>query len=1433
MSIARHHADWLSLIEVSGPFVSLPVVQRAFPQGLPDLEPGLISEVRAAYADWQENGSTTAATHAAWVQYVLQRILGFPPDLITSGQTLPPGLEARVETFHETLRPDFAILPPTDREQRLPVLLVRVYPPQQRLESPLMGVVWKASPAARMMDLLHATDLPLGLVTNGEEWQLVFAPKNESTGFASWFADLWLQEPVTLRAFQALLGQQRFFGVADDDTPAALLRASLKDQHEVTDSLGAQVRQAVELLVRDFDRLDIESNRALLAGLKEPDIYNASLTVMMRLVFLFCAEEKGLLRLGEDFYDSHYAVSTLRQQLREIADQRGEEVLERRSDAWCRLLATFRAVHGGVEHDAMRLPAYGGSLFDPDRYPFLEGRAAGTQWRSATSQPPHINNRVVLHLLEALQILRTKLPGGGPAEARRLSFRSLDIEQIGHVYEGLLDHTARRASAITLGLEGSSKAPAPLIQLTALETLAAKGNDALLDELEELTGRSRTALEKALGLRAATGKGKKKAAADAAELSIEKPAAAPQNPEAEHQLAVACGHDPRLVARVLPFAGLMRRDSFDQLLLIQEDSLHVAPGSERRSTGTHYTPRTLTEPIVLHTLEPLVYTGPAEGLPQREWKLKSPKEILALKVCDMAMGSGAFLVQVCRYLAERLVEAWDAAEKALAPNDEKSTAPLEADFDIRHSSFVILPDGSLSRGNVSERILPADSAERIALARRYVADRCLYGVDINPMAVEMAKLSLWLITLQRDRPFTFLDHALKCGDSLLGVSSVKQIENFSLRPGNRQITFATANLFRYVDEASAKRRALEDLPSNDHTQIETKNRLHAEAEAATAKVKAVADCLIALELRGLNGEAYEHHRTAEAEKVELLMTRDADASLKSPLSNFQSSLAVHAREQLRGRHTFHWAVEFPEVFSRGGFDAFVGNPPFMGGQKITGELGTDYRDYLVERLAYGQRGSADFSAYFFLRVHSLLNPEQGLAGLVATNTIAQGDSREVGLEQIAAAGAIIPRAVPSRPWPGVAALEVAHIWLRCGTWHGDYNLDDRAVVGITPFLAEPGIAIGKPFRLSANADRSFQGSIVLGMGFVLTPAQAQSLQSKDERNRAVVFPYLGGKDFNNQPDQNPSRWVINFHDWPLDRCAEGSWKTASKKDREDWLRTGLVPQDYPDRVATDFPDCLEVVERLVKPERANDRRKARREIWWRYAERAAGLYAAVKGMTHVLVCSRVSSHHFFAPADGNTVFSERLVAFALTPAKAFALLSSTVHELWAHRPGQTTHETRSTYFNESAFETFPFPPERHGLESLGESYHEFRREIMQARQEGLTKTYNRFHDRGEQSADIARLRELHVEMDQAVAAAYGWSDLDLGHDFHPTKQGERYTLSEPARRTVLDRLLALNHQRYEEELKAGLHDKKKPKGKKPPPKPKDDDQEPPEQAELF
>lgn len=694
MSVTRHHAEWLSLIEISGPFLSMPVLLKAFPQGLDELSTD--QEVRKrlgeAYDEWLEDRASDKpdpAIHRAWVRLVLDEVLGFEgvegDPLLIEGPAIPASLRVRVPEQGETLSPDLVLVNPKgDSNPGKPRLLIQLLPAGQGLEKPLSGQRWKASPATRMMELLHGSNHLLGLLTNGEQWTLVHAPRGETTGFASFYAHLFQEEPITFRAFRTLLGKHRFFGVPDSETLESLYKKSATDQQEVTDQLGLQVRKAVEVLVQAIDRVDRDRSQSLLKGFDDKQLYEAAVTVMMRLVFLLSAEERDLLPLGDPIYDENYAVSTLRDQLQEQADRDGEEVLERRYDAWGRLLAAFRAVHGGIQHDRLRLPAYGGSLFDPDRMPFLEGRPAGTKWSETAADPLPINNRTVLHLQNAIQLLEVKIPGGGPKETRHLSFRALDIEQIGNLYEGLLDHTALRADNPVLGLVGSKKKE-PEIPLPALEEQKQKGEDTLLKFLKEQTGRSPKALKKGLQYTPT---------------------------EDDQSLLVACESTP-LYNSVKPWAGLLRKDDVGLPMVVKEGSVYVTAGADRRSTGTHYTPRCLTEPIVQYTLEPLVYEGPAEGRPKEKWKLKTAREILDLKVCDMAMGSGAFLVQACRYLSERIVEAWEAAEK---DNPGK---------------FVTTPEGELSNGAATERLIPPDPTERLAIARRAVADRCLYGVDIK------------------------------------------------------------------------------------------------------------------------------------------------------------------------------------------------------------------------------------------------------------------------------------------------------------------------------------------------------------------------------------------------------------------------------------------------------------------------------------------------------------------------------------------------------------------------------------------------------------------------------------------------------------------------------------------------------------------------------
>lgn len=1342
MSIAREHLEWLSLVEVSGPFLSIEVLLRAFPNGLPARDSMAAAQLREAYEEWSGTDP-----NRPWIEYVLKELLGWPSELLVTGQQLPAGLDYTLPEYGETLRPDYALLEPSGRTNAgCPMLLVKAVPAGQRVDKTLHDAAWKASPATRMGELLKAVSVPLGLVTNGEQWMLVHASRGKPTGFVTWQAALWQEEPVTLRAFKALLETRRFFGVADTDTLSPLLEDSSNDQQAVTDQLGRQVREAVEVLVQALDRIDQDTGRRLLAGVTEHTLYEAALTVMMRLVFVFAAEERGLLLLGQPLYDDNYALSTLREHLQELADKVGEEVLERRFDAWAQFLATTRAIYNGITHPDLNLPAYGGSLFDPDRYPLLEGRGPGTSWRDETAEPLKISNRVMLHLLSALQVLQTRLPGGGPAEARRLSFRALDVEQIGHVYEGLLDHTAARATGPMLGLVGTKNLEAE-ISLATLEEKRAAGEETLVGFLKGETGKSESSLRRLL-----------------AEPSL----------ASEHELLVACGQDAGLLARIRPFAGLLRRNSFGQWVVLLPGAIYVAAGTTRRDSSTYYTPRVLAEKIVRHTLEPLVYSGPAEGHPRQQWKLRPPAELLALRVCDPAMGSGAFLVGACRYLSERLVESWAAVQ-------------------VEHGGIAITPLGEPSRGASDERLLPEDTEERLILARRLVADRNLYGVDINPLAVEMAKLSLWLVTLQKNRPFTFVDHALKCGDSLLGIADRSQLEHFSLRDTETQIPFGALNLWRHTELAEQQRRELEALPSETPQQIASKQQLNAEAERLVFKLKCTADILLAMELKHLTARRYREERDLASERVQHYWTHENEAEFRA-----------YADAQLEGRRTFHWPLEFPEIFAadRGGFDAFMGNPPFKGGQKLTGLFGTDYRNYLVKVLAEGRRGSADLVTYFFLRAATLVRPA-GDFGFIAVNTIAEGDTRQVGLEALIAGDRYaIYHADANVPWPNDAAVVVCLVNLRRGAWHGEYRLNDRPVPTISAYLSDT--EEWTPERLVANGGKSFQGSIVLGLGFTLSEEEAHQWIAEDPRNAEVLFPYLNGEDLNGDPQQRASRWVINFWDWPEERA-----------------RTYAKP----------YQRVLE----QVKPERQRRRddgrfvlRRPLPERWWQYCEKRPGLYHAIgrghtfenhprdwdsrlQPMSRVVACSEVTKHLAFVLVRNVPVFTANVDVFADAAPGFFAVLQSTIHEVWARKQSAKL-ETRLKYSPGNAFETFPFPEGLEPLASIGEQYESARSAFASADALSITGLYNRFHNSNDHEARLDEFRGLHRQMDRAVADAYGWADLDLGHGFHqvshlPSNDCVRFTLSEAARRDVLSRLSALNRERYAEEQReaAGNH----------------------------
>ncbi len=1330
MSIARHHAEWLSLVPVSGPFLSLPVLMEAFSAGLEPHDPDQSRLLRQEYGNWQDSYEKRKADPAPlyhWIKFVLNKTLELDDRVLAEGQAIPQALQSEVPEHHELLRPSIVVMDPGSNKPRL---LVQTYPRTQELTSYVANSRWKASPDTRMTELLHATDVRLGLITNGEQWMLVDAPKGETTGYASWYSALWLEEPITLRAFRGLLSASRFFNVPEDQTLESLLKTSASNHQEVTDQLGYQVRRAVEVLIHSLDRADQDFGRELLAGVRDEVLYESALTVMMRLVFLFCAEERELIP-SKPFpvYEENYSVSTISKQLRELADQHGEELLERRYDAWPRLLAAFRALYGGLRHDDVHIPAYGGNLFNPDRFPFLEGRKQGTSWCDTQATPLPINNRTVLHLLEALQMLQIKVPGGGPAEARRLSFRALDIEQIGHVYEGLLDHTAKRATEPFLGLIGTRESE-PEIPLAELEKLLAKSEADLLKFLKDETGKQEKALSKLL-----------KTELDTQDVA---------------RFRTACQSDDALWHRVKPLAGLVRQDNFSYPVVIPKGSVFVTSGTDRRSSGTHYTPRSLTEPIVQYTLEPLVYVGPAEGNPKSEWKLKSASELLALKICDMACGSGAFLVQSARYMAERLLEAWDEAKKA------------------NPQTPGITPEGMPSTGQANEAIIPDDPAERKTYAMRIIAQRCLYGVDINPLAVEMAKLSLWLLTLAKDKPFEFLDHSIRCGDSLVGIHAISQLKNYSLKETSKTTFQWPADFEEPVESALNLRLMLESLPANTVDDVRRQENLLLEANDRMARLKCAADLLVAAEFWGENAKD-------KNESLNHAAIRTGHYMVQGSVEEFEQ---VAAKER-RGQKMFHWPLEFPEVIvKRGGFDAFVGNPPFMGGSKITGIYGHEYRSHLVDAVALGRKGNGDLCAYFVLQAVRLLKHD-GSCGLITTNTISQGDNREVALDWIVSLGILIPRAISSHKWPGTASLHVANVWLYKGKWSGSVILDNLPVSSIGPFLTPHDDTLGKPFRLASNRGKAFTGNKVYGEGFILASDEADKLLEANPLNRDVLFPFIIGGDLKSK-DQKPSRWVINFADRSLEESQH-------------------------------YTECFQIVKDRVKPYRDTVKREHTRNNWWLHEHSRLELYEAILGHEQVLFHGYVNKYICFGFVSTASVFGAPHIVLALFVHEHFAVLQSCVHEAWCRRYSSTLGETLQ-YTSSDIFETFPFPEAMRSLDGsgvgcqmlreLGVEYEECRRQASVALEQGLTDVLNCVHTSTYSSSEIENLRLLQVEMDQAVAAAYGWTDLELGHDFHETKQGVRFTISEAARREVLQRLLKLNHERYAEEEKQGLHGKK-------------------------
>jgi hypothetical protein len=551
----------------------------------------------------------------------------------------------------------------------------------------------------------------------------------------------------------------------------------------------------------------------------------------------------------------------------------------------------------------------------------------------------------------------------------------------------------------------------------------------------------------------------------------------------------------------------------------------LQPTDERRRTGSHYTPRSLTEPIVRYALESAF---------ERLGPDAAPEQILDLKVCDPAMGSGAFLVEACRAIAARLVSAW-----------------------------VRWPD--------KKPIIPADEDEELH-ARRLVAQRCLYGVDKNPLATDLAKLSLWLATLARDHEFTFLDHALKSGDSLVGLTQA-QIATAHWDTSEPDLPLFRELVKDRAAEAMKGRAEIQAAPDNTARAIQEQR--HKSLEARAAPIRTMGDAVIAAFF------AEDKPKTREKKRAEV------ESWLTGSLEAAWDKIAAMAATLKQGAHPlapFHWEIEFPEVFARenGGFDAIAGNPPFAGKNTTIASNREGFIDWLKVTHTRAH-GSADLVAHFFRRAFGILR-RGGCFGLIATNTISQGDTRATGLAPILASGGSICRAIKRLAWPGEAAVVVSVIHVANGAARSPM-LNTRQVSRISAYVVE-GNKDDTPAPLDENAGISFQGAILLGMGFTFDDVAAgkgeaeplsvmEHIIAADGRNAQRIRPYIGGEEINNSPTHSHHRHVIDFDDFPLRRDPNLTpWTRMASKERRDCIASGVVPADYLEPVAADWPTLL-------------------------------------------------------------------------------------------------------------------------------------------------------------------------------------------------------------------------------------------------------------------
>jgi hypothetical protein len=1372
----------------------------------------------------------------------------------------------------------------------------------------------RVSPHAMMQEYLNYSEHLYGIVTNGRQLRLLRdASRITRLSYVEFNLEKMMEEDlysdfvILYRLLHASRMPKRIDGGAESIIEK-YHQEGLEAGSTIRSKLGDAVKEAIRNLANGF--INHPNNTALREAVTSgnfsaDEYYHHQLRIIYRLLFLFVIEERNLVyadnktpeaKRFHQIYFNYYSLLRLRKLAKKLLPPEAD----RHYDLWLGLISTFSLFEKKEIGEKLGIMAFQGDLFG---YHAISGNGYDLH-------QCYLSNAVLLNIIKSLCYFENE---NGVLTA--VNYGGLDVEEFGSVYEGLLELKLEVKK-----IEGSNQFSC------SFDTSNERGKSGSHYTPEELVQPLiKHSLEYLIEDRI-----KEKVSSEWSVVSGKYPAIATQlknliiNLSFEYEKLSGLGSLEKwngFSSADLPINQLLsqRRIVWNDFATPEVGKFYS--GKHSRGLGTKH--QQGIQPLLEHGRRQPEGNGNPSDTGSKNKSLQTGTNQSHTGAFNSFEQANTFLATL--HLSQKqLAQIWNNLPLAIR----------QALFTTQHLLNLKIADVACGSGHIllsaarrlSLEIARVQTGEEqpnpvaIRKAMKEVVRNCIYGVDKNPLAVELCKIALWLEAYNPGEPLNFLDHHIKCGDAIVGLAHRSELENgianeaFKPLPGDDAAIAKTwrdknvkerkereakalqlkvefeKNTENSVQEAMAEYKTFSQLPETTPEEIERKAKAYKkfiDGKGFTF-LKAMADTQVA---------QFFIPKT-EANK-DYLMT-DADFRLiLSGYKGWQDRKVAKATAIAQEKRFFHWFIEFPEVFNEGGFDCVLGNPPYLGGSKISGDFGDFYYSYLRNAFP-STKGICDLAAFFLLRNHILIKIE-GFISLITTNSISQGDTRESALEYILNFGGKINYAVKSKPWPGIANLNVSIF-----SYSKDLNrkliitLENKEVESISSYF-DSDQGFSKPFALRFNTDLSFDGTKIYGEGFLLTKQELDDLLKENEDYREVIFEYLGGEDLNDSPEALPSRWVINFFDWSFDK-------------------------------ASSYKKPFQIILNKVKPYRDTVKREKTKKLFWQYEERRVRLYERISEVQSFFVATKTSKFLCFTRQNSGKVFSSALVIITNPKFSFFAQIQSTLHLSWVEK-NSSTLETRLRYTGTDSFETFPFPSKTNSiqekfLETIGESYHEHRRKLMLGMQLGLTKTYNLFHDpavNGEwliassesqmangdkvnsesQMANgdkvnsewrvansdqlttdhsplatrhsplptdhsplatrhsplptdhspltthhslltksknlealkkhlektpntisfneaiqgILKLRELHVQMDEAVLDAYGWNDIQLRHDFYevdylPENDRIRFTIHPDARKEVLKRLLELNHKIHEEEVKAGLWDKKKNTAKK-------------------